>query len=196
MLKKFNQHKKSLILQDRSLGQKTSWGIIWSKKSYEFGLIPASLPEYVDGDYDNCIAELSEFLQMSIKKIDRINEYYNLTYEPGEPTHIQQVRVRENRTFLSPKKYPTFEECWILITEVDREFCVIENLCTGETILTAKGKLNRLKVDEVAQLVLHWTECEVIASDRIRIGLDWLKQAKKEGNLSEGTVEKPEPSES
>lgn len=186
MLKKFNQHKKALILPDRSLGQKASWGIIWNKKGFEFGLIPASLPDYVDNDYDSCIAELSEFLQTAIKRVDRINEFYNLSYEPGEPTHIQQVRARDNRAIVAPKENPVFEECWILITEVDREFCVIENLCTGETILQPKGKLFGLKGEVIAKLVLHWTECEVIAADRIRSGLDIIKQIKKEGKISEG----------
>jgi len=190
MLKKFNQHKRALVLPDRSLGQKVSWGIVWGRKnSIEFGLISTSLPDHEITEVDNAIAELSEYLQNTIKRVDRINEFFNLSYEPGEPTHIQQVRFRDTRTVVSFSEYPKFEECWVVITEVDREFCVVENLFSGETILAQKGKLYGLKNDVIAKLVLHWTECEVIAADRIRLGLDLLKQTKKENKLSVNPVE-------
>lgn len=188
MLKKYNQHKKALILPDRSLGQKTSWGLIWSKKTFEFGIIPVSLPDLTDGDYDTSLAELSEFLQAAIKRVDRVNEFFNLTYEPGEPTHVQQVRARDTRPVVALKPEAAYEDCWIVVTEVDREFCVIENMVTGETTLMLKGKLYGLKADVVAKLVLHWSECEIITADRIRLGLDQIKQIKKEGKLSEGKV--------
>lgn len=188
MIKKYNQQKKAIALPDRNTGQKSNWGIVWNKSGYEFCLIPTTLQDIAKPDIDTAVVEMSNFLQDSIKAVDRINEYFNITYMPGEQTHIQEIRVREPRTTVSSSRLPLFDEIWFVITEVDREFCVIENVVTGETQLEMKGKLFGVKPDEMSNLALHWTECHVIANDRLRRVIDQLRQSKKVGNLGEGST--------
>ena len=96
-----------------------------------------------------------------------------------------EIRIREPRTAVSDCRIALFHEVWFVVTEVDNEFCVIENVVTGETKLEMKGKLFGVKPDEMSNLALHWTECHVIANDRIRRVIDMLRSAKKITSISD-----------